>query len=339
MSSRSLGRPRRALSVEVPRELGRALLQRYSLVLVFALIVGVFSILRPDTFPTSQNASTIASTQAVVALVALAALLPLVVGHFDVSVAYQLGLAQTLCAGLQIKHGVPAAPAALAAVAACVVVGGINGLVVACARLPSFIATLAVGTVVLGLTQLYSDDQTISGPLPTSFTDLGRNAVAGVPLPFVYVVVLAAAVWGAHEYTSWGRSCYATGGNPRAAQLAGVRTTRAAITSFVLAGVLCGIAGVLSVTILGASAPTVGLGELLPAFAATFLGATVIRPGRFNALGTIIAVYMLAAGVTGLQMMGAAFYVQQLFNGGALIIALSLSAFVAYRSIHARAGG
>lgn len=313
------------------------LVNRYGLIGVFALIVVLFSVLKPDTFPTADNAQSIASTQAVVALLALAAMMPLIVGHFDVSIGFQLGLSQTLCAGLIIQSHWSALLACVVAVASCVVVGVINGFLVARVRLPSFIATLGVGTLVLGLTQLYGKDETISGALPDSFTSLGRNLFAGVPLPFWYVVILAVVLWLAFEYTFWGRECHATGGNPRAALLAGVRTDRVTFQCFVFAGLISGLAGVLSVTILGASAPTVGLGSLLPAYAAAFLGATAIRPGRFNAVGTVLAIYLLAAGITGLQMLGAHFYVEQLFNGGALLIALILSAYAAARSGKAKA--
>src|SRR3954447_13802995 len=310
---------------------------RYGLIGVFALIVLLFSVLKADTFPTSESAQSIASAQAVVALLALAAMMPLIVGHFDVSIGFQLGLSQTLCAGLIIQHGWPASVAAIVGIAACVVVGIVNGLLVARVRLPSFIATLGVGTLVLGLTQLYGKDETISGALPTSFTDFGRNSIAGIPLPFWYVVARGPLLWVVFEYTFWGGECHATGGNPRAALLAGVRTDRVTFQCFVFAGLISGLAGVLSVTILGASAPTVGLGSFLPAYAAGFLGATAIRPGRFNAIGTVLAIYLLAAGITGLQMLGAAFYVEQLFNGSALLIALTLSAYAAARSGKARA--
>lgn len=307
-------------------------LNRYGLLLVFAAVVILFSVLRPSTYPTVSNFQSITSTQAVIALLALAAMLPLVVGQFDVSIGFQLGLSQTLCAGLVINDGWSVGLAVPAAILACCLVGAVNGLLVTRLRLPSFIATLGVGTIVLGLTQLYSNDETISGALPSWFTNLGRDYVAEVPLPFIYVVVAAVVLWIAFEFTAWGRECLATGGNPKAALLAGIRTQRLTFQCFVGAGLLSGLAGVLSVTILGASAPTVGLGELLPAFAAAFLGATAIRPGRFNALGTVLAVYLLAAGITGLQMLGAEYYVQQLFNGGALLIALTLSSLAANRA-------
>jgi ribose transport system permease protein len=305
---------------------------RFGLIGVFLVIVLAFSLAKPNTYATLENAQTISETQAVIALLALAAMLPLVVGQFDVSVGFQLGLSQALCAGLMIKSGWSAGPAAVVAVAACCVVGVVNGWLVSVVRLGSFVATLGVGTVVLGLTELYSHDETITGNLPSSFTDLGRQTVAGVPLPFIYVVVAALILWLALEYTVWGRECHATGGGRVAALLAGVRTGLVTFQTFVFAGLLSGLAGVLSVMILGASSPTVGLGELLPALAAAFLGATAIKPGRFNSIGTILAVYLLAAGITGLQMLGVEFYVQQLFNGGALLIAITLSALAARSS-------
>jgi ribose transport system permease protein len=303
----------------------RAAGQKYALIVVFAAIVALFSVLNPAVFATAANAQTIASTQATVALLALAAMLPLVVGQFDISVGYQFGLAQGLCAHLIISEGVPAVLAIVVVLAAGGLVGLVNGVLVAKVKLNSFVATLGVGILVLGLTQWLTKDVTINGPLPALFTDLGRNAIGGIPLPFVYVLVATAVLWLALEYTPWGRECYATGGNERAALLAGVRTERRTVQVFVSAALLAAVSGCLSVMILGASSPTVGLGSLLPAFAGAFLGATSIRPGRFNAIGTLIAVYLVATGITGLQQEGAQPFVQQVFNGAALLIAVTLA--------------
>ena len=307
------------------KRLGAAAGQKYALIVVFAAIVLLFSLLNPSIFPTVANAQTIASTQATVALLALAAMLPLVVGQFDISVGYQFGLAQGLCAHLIINEGVPAGIAILVTLAAGLLIGLANGVLVAKVKLNSFVATLGVGILVLGLTQWLTEDVTITGALPALFTDLGRDSVLGVPLPFVYVLAACAVLWLALEYTPWGRECYATGGNDRAALLAGVRTERRTVQVFVFAALLAALSGCLSVMILGASSPTVGLGALLPAFAGAFLGATSIRPGRFNAIGTLIAVYLVATGITGLQQEGAQPFVQQLFNGAALLIAVTLA--------------
>jgi len=327
--------PRQRLATPRPRsafaQLAGRIASRYSLVLVFAAIVVGFSLANPGVFNTTVNAQTIASTNAVIALLALAAMLPLVVGKFDISVGYQLGLAQGLCAGLIIRSGLPAALAVAIVIAVGALIGAVNGLLVAYLRLDSFIATLGVGILVLGVNNLYTDSQQITGSVPSSFADLGRTNLAGVPLALVYVLVVAALLWTLLEYTSWGRQAFSTGGGEPAARLAGVNTRRVTLQCFVLTGVISAIAGVLSVMKLGGSSPVVGLSALLPAFAGAFLGATSIRPGRYNAIGTVLAVYLLAAGITGLQQEGAASFVEEFFNGGALLLAVTISVLLARR--------
>jgi ribose transport system permease protein len=303
----------------------------YGLVVLFAGVIVLFSVLNPDVFPTLDTAQAVASTQAVVAMLALAAMLPLVAGQFDLSLGYQLGFGQALCSGLIVKSGIPAGPAAACAIGACTIFGLVNGLIVTRLAVNALIATLGTGIVIQGMTQWYTGGNRIFGAMAPSFLGLGQDQLGPVPLPFVYVVVAAAVLWVVVEYTTWGREAAATGGNREAARLAGVRVDRRATQAFIGGGLLSGVAAVLSVTVLGSSSPDVGLSFLLPAFAAAFLGATAIRPGRFNAIGTIVAVYLLATGITGLQQLGAAFYIEQFFNGGALLIAISLSVLAARR--------
>jgi ribose transport system permease protein len=303
--------------------------ERYTLVAVFILIVVGFSIVSPDIYPTSQNAQTIASTNAVIGLLALAAMVPLVVGKFDISVGFQLGLAQGLCASLMIKSGMPGGLAALIVVAVGMAIGLINGLLVAYVRLDPFIVTLGVGTLVLGLNGVITENLQITGALPESFTNLGRDQLLGIPLPLIYVLIVAALLWVLLEYTVVGRQAFATGGNERAATLAGVNTRRLTLLCFVLTGLISAFAGILSVMMLGGSSPVVGLSAMLPAFAGAFLGATGIRPGRYNSIGTVISVYLLAAGITGLQQLGVPSYVEEFFNGGALLIAVAASVLLA----------
>lgn len=303
----------------------RSAVSRYSLVVVLLAVSLLFAALDPTVFATVANARTIGSTNATIALLALAAMLPLAVGQFDISVGFQFGLAQGLCAGLLVEHDVGGATTVAAVLAVGLLIGLANGLLVALAGLDSFIATLAVGILVLGATQWFTGSVTISGTLPGWMLDAGRGSVAGVPAPVVYVVVAAGLLWAAMEYTTWGRHVYATGGNARAARLAGVPVRRITVQAFVGTGLLCAVAGILSVSVLGASSPVVGLGALLPAFAGAFLGATSIRPGRYNAFGTVVAVYLVAVGITGLRQQGADPYVEQLFYGLALLLAVVLA--------------
>jgi ribose transport system permease protein len=115
------------------------------------------------------------------------------------------------------------------------------------------------------------------------------------------------------------------------ATLTGINVPAVRVLGLVMCSALAGVAGVLYVGTSGGAAPTGGTELLLPAYAAAFLGATTIMPGRFNAFGTIIAVYFLVTGITGLQLLGAQTFVQQLFYGGALIVAVSVSVLVRSR--------
>lgn len=304
---------------------------QYGLLVVFAVIVVVFSLAEPTTYFTQQNAQTITASNAVVAVLALGAMIPLVVGQFDLSVGFQLGLAQTLCAGLMLKQGLPASVAMVLCIAVGILIGVLNGCLVVALKMNSFIATLGTGTLAAGVTLWYSKGESLFGAMPQSFLNLGRDDVVGIPLPILYVVVLVALLWLVFEYTAWGRACFAIGGNARAALVAGVRVDRLTVQCFIAAGVFSSLAGILSVMILGSANPNVGTNFLLPAFAGAFLGATSIRPGRFNAIGTFVAVYLLAGGITGLQQLGAASYVDQFFYGAALLIAVALSGWAARR--------
>lgn len=304
---------------------------RFGLIGVWLALIALFAAINGEVFFTGLTAKTIASTQAVVAMVALAALLPLVVGQFDLSVGSQLGLAQVLCAGFIVNQELAPLLAVVLTLGAGVIYGLINGLLVTVLRINAFVATLATATLGLGVMQWYTKGGQISGNFPQSFLDLGRGTLAGVPLPFIYVVIVAAIIWVALEFTRWGRQAFATGGNARAALLSGIDTRRVTLQAFVAAGVVAALAGVIQVMVLGVGHPDIGPSFLLPAFAGVFLGAAVFRPGRFNSWGTVVAVYFLATGITGLQQLGAEFYIEQIFNGSALLIAVSISQLSAER--------
>ncbi|MFT4288930.1 ABC transporter permease [Nocardioides sp.] len=299
---------------------------RFGLLGIFVLLIVFFSIINPDRFPTTGNASTIALGQAANALLAFAVMVPLAAGQFDLSVGYQFGFAQSLLAWLAISQGIESALALLITLVCVCCIGLANGLMVTRLKLPSFTTTIGTGIVVLGITEWLTGNQVIFGELPGWFANIGRGQVVGIPLPFVIVIVVAVVLLLLTERTLWGRRAYATGANPEAARLTGIPVDRLTLQSFLLGSVLCTLAGAISMTNLGGSSPVVGLGALLPAFAGAFLGATGIRPGRYNVLGTLIAIYLVGTGISGLQQLGVEPYVQDLFNGVALLAAIVVSA-------------
>lgn len=305
------------------------LVATYGLLVVFGLVILIFGLLRPRSFLGSTNLDSILVSQSVTALLALAEMIPLATKQFDLSVGYHLGVAQVLVVGLQVKQGMSFPEAAALILAMSLVVGTVNGLLVTRFRIDSFIATMGTGTLLYGIANWYSNGEQIVGMnLPDSFTNM-TQIVHGVPLPAVYVAVVAAILWIITERLPVGRNLYVIGANPRAAELTGININNHVLGAFIGSGFLSGVAGLLVGSLLQTGTPSVGPEYLLPAFAATLLGATSIRPGRVNVVGTLLSVLVLAFSFSGVQQLGAPFYVQYFFNGGILIVAVGLSIYAA----------
>jgi ribose transport system permease protein len=303
----------------------------YGLLIVFVLVIVVFWALRPHTFLSAGNIGNLLTSQSITALLAFAVMLPLTTGRFDMSVGYHIGLAHVLMIGLQVNASIPWPVAAGIVLATGILIGLVNGILVARLKIDAFIATMGVGSLLYGISNWYTDGQQIPGfSLPDSFTGL-TGSFCGVPLPALYVAVVAVLLWVLLERMPVGRSLYVIGSNPRAAELSGLAVPDYVTGAFVASGLLCALAGVLLASILRAATPSVGPEYLLPAFAGVLLGATSIKPGRVNVVGTLLAVLVLAFSFSGVQQLGAAFYVEYFFNGGILILAVSLSVYAAIR--------
>jgi len=303
----------------------------YGLAVVFVLVMVLFGLLRPTTFFSAINVNTVLVGQSVTALLALGEMVPLATKQFDLSVGFHLGMAQILIIGLQVNGGLSWEAAAAIVLVIAVLVGALNGLLVTRLGIDSFIATMGVGTLLYGVSNWYSGGQQIVAPnLPDSFINL-TEILWHIPLPAIYVAIAAIMLWLVTEHLPVGRSLYVIGANPRAAELTGIRIGRYVTGAFVAAGFLSGMAGIMLGSILETGTPSTGPEYLLPAFAAALLGATSIHPGRVNVVGTLLAVLILAFSFSGVQQLGAPFYVQYFFNGGILIVAVGLSVYAAAR--------
>lgn len=308
------------------------LLSVHGLLILLVLLVIGFSVLKPDTFPTAFNARSILSDKSIVVLVALAEMVVIAAGQFDLSVGYGIGLAHILTIGLQTRSGLPWPLACVVVIVIMMAIGAINGLLVTRARIDSFIATLGVGTVLYGLSSWYTGGQQVLGDLSPAFRGIAGSP-AGIPLPAVYVVVLGILLWVVFEYLPVGRFLYVLGGNPKAAELTGISERKYVTLAFMGSGLLTGIGGVVLGARLGVGQSSVGMEYLLPAFVGALLGSTSVRPGRVNVWGTVLAVLVLGVAVAGLQQEGAQFYVESLFNGAMLILAVGLAAYAARRRV------
>lgn len=310
------------------------LIERYALVALFVAMMAFFSLWSKTThtFPTSANIRNVLGNQAVIGILAMAIIIPLVCGEFDFSVGSVAGLSQVLCAGFMARLGAPLVVAIAVGVGIGALIGLSNGNTVARVGVNSLIVTLGVATVLLGVVEWYTKGQSIINGISQSLTTVGTGDWLGVPRTVYFLVVVAGGVYYLLEHTPYGRYLHSIGSNADAARLVGLRVERLVLWSFVLSGALAGFAGVLLVARNGGASPQLGtVSDTLQALSAAFLGATAIKPGRFNVVGTIVAIFFLAFSVTGLSLAGVANWINDVFNGAALFVAVLISTIIGRR--------
>ncbi|MEO9777808.1 MAG: ABC transporter permease [Sedimentitalea sp.] len=306
-------------------------LERFGLLIVWLAFIALFGVLRPDTFLTWSNFSTIFGSEAVLVIVTLGLIIPLTAGDFDLSIAQVLTLVSMTTAILDARLDVPLLLVIPIAVALGALIGLINGAITLFFRVHSLIVTLGVGTFLHGITLWIGNSQTISGVSPMLMEWVIIQRIWGIPIAFYYAMILAVLIWYMLSYTAFGQHLLFTGRGREVGRLTGIAVGRVRLTAFVLSGGMGAIAGVLYTGTTGSANPSSGTSLLLPAFAAAFLGATCIKPGRFNPWGSVIAVYFLVTGINGLSVLGFRTFVQDLFYGGALVLAVMVSQLVSGR--------
>lgn len=305
--------------------------ESYSLIAAWIVLVGIFGALRPTTFLTIGNWAAIFGSQAVLVVLSIGLIFPLIAGDYDLSVGGTLTLSSMMIAVLNVGHGFPIGIAIVLALVAGIVAGCVNAGFVLLFGINPFIVTLGVGTVELGITLWISNTQTISGISPGLVAAIVTDRFLQIPLEFYYGIALCGVAWYLLRFTVIGVRLLAIGRGREVARLSGISVSRYRLGAFVCSGVVAAAAGIIYAGTSGSADPSSGSTYLLPAFAAAFLGATAITPGRFNAWGTTIAAYFLITGITGLTLLGYGSFVQDLFYGGALVVAVAISQIVRRR--------
>lgn len=306
-------------------------IERFGLVIVWLAFIALFGILRPDTFLTWANFSTIFGSEAVLVIVALGLMIPLTAGDFDLSIAQILTLVSMTIAILDARMDLPLALVLPLGLTIGAFIGLLNGAITLYFRVHSLIVTLGMGTFLHGITLWISNSQTISGVSSVLMEWVIIQRVFGIPIAFYYAMGLALTIWYVLSYTAFGQHLLFTGRGREVGRLTGVAVGRVRLVAFMLSGMMGAFAGILYTGTTGSANPSSGTFLLLPAFAAAFLGSTCIKPGRFNAWGTVIAVYFLVTGINGLAVIGFRTFVQDLFYGGALVLAVMVSQLVSGR--------
>jgi ribose transport system permease protein len=299
--------------------------------IAWVLVIIGFGLHNPSTFLTWANFANIFGTNAVLFVLAMALLVPLTNGDLDLSVAEIAGVVSMVIAWLNVDHHVAIVPAILIGVALGTLLGAINGAIVTRFNVNPFIITLATGTVMLGVSQWITNEQTIAGVSPklTEWT-FGRH-IFSIPIEFYFGLVIMLIMWYVLTFTSFGQRSLFVGQSREVARLSGFKVGAVRFWGFVIAGFIAAIAGVLNVGTQGSATPGSTSPLLLSCYAGAFLGLTTIQPGRFNALGAGVSIFFLATVSTGIELLGAQGYVEQIFNGVVLVVAVVFSQVIRAR--------
>ncbi|MFC5677922.1 ABC transporter permease [Aeromicrobium endophyticum] len=305
-------------------------LSRYALILVWALLATVYCVLMPDTFMSTSTLQAIFGSQSALVLLALAALSTFVAGEFDLSFASIMGLSATIVPVLTTLHGVPIGASCLVAMVTAMLCGLLNAFFVVVLEVPSLVVTLGSASLFVGIAQMIASS-TIASVSEPGFSDLVLHRVLGLPLSFYYGALACVLFAYVITHTPLGRHIVFVGANRDVARLAGVRVSAIRAGSYVAGSTLAGLAGVVLVASVGGFDPAGSAVYLLPSLAAVFLGTAVVLPGQFNPIGTFVGIYFLATGIIGLQLLGYSGWVQDVFYGGGLVLAVSVAAVIRRR--------
>ncbi|GAF47465.1 putative ABC transporter permease protein [Rhodococcus wratislaviensis NBRC 100605] len=294
--------------------------------LLFVALCVVFSVAAPDTFATTTNVRVMIVGQATILLLSIAILIPLRAGDFDLSVSAVMVLSACVL-GYLTAHGYSAFTACLVALLIGPIIGFVNGMLVVRIGIDSFIATLGTLTILVGLSSLVSGGALMT-TVPAELLNFSRLSVLDLTMSVWLGWGIALVVYYVFEWTPAGRYLLFIGNNTEAARLAGLRVNAYRQGMYVVSGTLSALAGLLVAGSLGSIDPTASGAYLLPPITAAFLGASAIKLGRFNVVGTLVAIYLVAVGVTGLQMLGLESWIADVFNGTLLVFAVGLTIFL-----------
>ncbi|HEY2551007.1 MAG TPA: ABC transporter permease [Streptosporangiaceae bacterium] len=301
--------------------------EQYGLLMALLLAFVAFSIALPSTFPTVGNVKAMIDSQAIILLLAIAVTLPLRSGDFDLSIAGLMTATAALTAQLT-THGTSLGVAIIVVLAVGLATGLINGLLIVKLGVDSFVTTLGMMTALSGLAFAFTSNQVITN-LPSDLLTLARQQILGFPTVVWIGWVLVAVAWYVYQRTPFGRYLLFIGGSRESARLAGLRVDILRISCFATCSLIAAFTGVLLAGNVGQVDPSIASQFLLQPFAGVFLGATTITVGRVNSLGTLVALYLLVVGITGLQLYGAQPWVSDVFNGAALVLAVTFARLAA----------
>jgi len=316
--------PRGVQSIHLRRHVF-GVIAKYGTIIGMFLMIVVFSIAAPSYFFTISNFVNILNQSSLTGIIAGGLTVAVIVGELDLSIGFSASFAGVLVTGLMAyqKLSVPAAIGVVLLIG--IVLGVVNGLIVAKLRVNSVIATLGTGSIIVGINYAYSTGTPIATGIPDAFLNIALGTSFGIPNNIVIMAVVLICLWLLINRTELGQRIQAVGGNIEAARLSGIRVGRVKIFAFIVCALCAAITGILLSSLIGSGTTTAADAYLLNAFAAVFLGSATLRDGEFHIPGTLVGVLIIGIGFNGLAIFGAPTFYQYLFQGAILIAAVALS--------------
>jgi ribose transport system permease protein len=301
----------------------KATLQRLGPFIALLVVCIGLAFLSPD-FLTVGNVLDVTRQVSINAVISFGMTLSILLGGIDLSVGSILAVSSVLAAIL-MKAGYDAVLAILIAIVAGAVMGAVNGVVIAKGKVAPFIATLGMMTLLRGVALVLSNGSPISGFPSYTFALLGGGYVGHlIPIPVVWMLVMFALFWFVLTKTVFGRHVYATGGNPEAAKLSGVKTDGVQIVVYTISGAMAALAGMILTSRLDSAQPTAGAGYELDAITAVVLGGTSLAGGRGWIFGTLVGALIIGVLNNGLNLLGVSSFYQQVIKGSVILLAVLL---------------
>jgi ribose transport system permease protein len=305
----------------------RTLVEKYALLVLVLALFALFALLPSSgaVFTSPQNIRALVANQGVALMIAVAAVFPLAAGYFDFSVGAVAASSSVVTAAAVSQFALPLPVAVGLGVFFGTIVGTLLGLLIAYAGVNPFISTLGVATLLGGVIFAYTGGLRISAGIPTELTDIGSRDWVGVPRVVIVAGAVAVVAWWILSQTVFGRRLYAVGSNARATHLLGVDVRRTQLLAFIASGTIAGIGGVLLLARNGGATSDNGMLMLFPALTAVLLSTIVIDLGRPSVPGVVVAILFIAITVSGLTLVGTPSWVNQIFNGAALLLAVGFA--------------
>jgi ribose transport system permease protein len=310
----------------------RERLAPWAVPLVLVIAFAVFSLTSPSLFPTWANVQGILDAQAVLVILAVALMLPLRSGDFDLSIGSTMLLSAAVMTVLSSSDHLSTPISILGGLGAALLAGMVNGAIIVYIGVSAFVATLGTMTAITGVTYAVTGTNVLTD-VPKTLTTATQYQTFGISAGVIFGFVLAAVLWYVFRYTLFGRYLLFVGGNRDAARLTGVPVDLVRFSAFAACGLLSGVAGIILAGYLGSVDPTIGAQYLLPPYAAIFLGTTAVQIGRVNVIGTLVGMYLLGIVDQGLSLLGTAPWVSEVFSGGALVAAVIFARQLARRRL------